>query len=119
MRHVLFGLLAAVALAAILVGITHPLRADAGPGKNLKVYPAETDLKDIKKDMKAISKALGVQCDFCHDLEAFESDSNKHKDIGRSMMRMVSGINQQLKKDGFKSPITCMTCHQGAEKPKK
>lgn len=92
--------------------------ASAAPGKNLKVYPAGTDTAEIKKDMKLVSKALGVQCDFCHDLDDFSKDGIDKKDIARGMMKMVGSINGKLKKDGFKKQVSCMTCHAGAEKPK-
>ena len=92
--------------------------ASAAPGKNLKVYPAGTDTAEIKKDMKLVSKALGVQCDFCHDLDDFSSDDIPKKNIARGMMKMVGSINGKLKKDGFKAEVKCMTCHAGSEKPK-
>lgn len=91
--------------------------ASAAPAKNLKIYPKGTDTKALKKDMKLISKSLGVECDFCHDMDAFEKD-NKHKERARSMMKMVMSINARLKKDGFDKQVTCMTCHQGHEEPK-
>jgi hypothetical protein len=69
--------------------------------------------------MKLISKALGVQCDFCHDLDDFSKDGIKQKDIARSMMKMTASINAKLKKDGFKTEVTCVTCHAGSEHPKK
>ena len=109
---VLAGLAWGIALVA-------PRTLSAAPGKNLKVYPAGTDTAEIKKDMKLISKALGVQCDFCHDLDDFSKDGIKHKDIARGMMKMTASINGKLKKDGFKTEVTCVTCHAGAEHPKK
>lgn len=93
--------------------------ATAAPGKNLKVYPAGTDTAVIKKDMKLQAKALGVQCDFCHDLDDFSKDGIDHKEIARKMMKMTASINGKLKKDGFKGEVKCVTCHAGAEKPKK
>jgi hypothetical protein len=92
--------------------------ASAAPAKNLKIYPAGTDTAEIKKDMKLISKALGVQCDFCHDLDDFSKDDIDKKNTARTMMKMVGTINGKLKKDGFKGEVKCMTCHAGAEKPK-
>ena len=68
--------------------------------------------------MKLVSKALGVQCDFCHDLDDFSKDV-EHKEVARGMMKMTASINAKLKKDGFKGEVKCITCHAGAEKPKK
>lgn len=91
--------------------------ADAGAAKNLKVYPKDTDKKVIKKDMKAIAKALGVQCDFCHDMSGMDKDTDNKKKA-RSMMRMTNAANAKLKKDGFKKAVTCKTCHNGSKEPK-
>jgi len=92
--------------------------ADAGGPKNLKVYPKNTNKKALKKDMKAISKALGVQCDFCHDMSAMDKDTDMKKKA-RDMMRMLNTANASLKKSGFKKSATCKTCHQGAKEPKE
>ncbi|HLU66580.1 MAG TPA: c-type cytochrome [Kofleriaceae bacterium] len=118
LRPVLAGAVLAGALAALFSVVLPRPAATAAPGKNLKVYPKDTDLKVIKKDMKVVSKALGVQCDFCHDLDAFEKD-NEHKEEARKMMKMVSTINTKLKKDGFKAEVSCMTCHAGKKHPPK
>ena len=108
-----------IALACALALLAPKPSADAAPGKNLKVYPKDTDTAEIKKDMKVISKALGVQCDFCHDLDDFSKDGIDKKEIARGMMRMVGSINGKLKSQGFKDQVKCVTCHAGAEKPKK
>ena len=116
-NHLLFGAL----LAGFITGgfaLSYDMSsADAGGGKNLKVYPKSTDKKQIKKDMKAMSKALGVQCDYCHDMGALDKDSDM-KEKARKMMRMTNAANASLKKDGFKKTITCKTCHQGKKTPK-
>lgn len=91
--------------------------ADAGGGKNLKVYPKNTDKAAIKKDMKAISKALGVQCDFCHDMGSMDKDTEM-KEKARDMMKMTAAANKSLKGKGFKQEVNCKTCHDGAKKPK-
>jgi len=91
--------------------------ANAGAAKNLKVYPKGTDKKVIKKDMKALAKALGVECDFCHTMSAFDKDS-ENKNKAREMMRMMNTANKTLKAKGFKKSITCKTCHRGSKEPK-
>ena len=91
--------------------------ADAGGAKNLKVYPKSTDKKVIKKDMKALSKALGVQCDFCHSMSALDKDTEM-KEKARDMMRMTNAANKSLKAKGFKKAVTCNTCHDGNKTPK-
>src|ERR1051326_6795753 len=93
--------------------------AAAGPAKNLQIYPKDTDTKVVKDDMKKIAKALGVECDFCHDLDNGMDRDTDLKNKARSMMRMVATINGKLKKAGLTKQVTCMTCHQGNQKPKK
>lgn len=112
---------AAALIGAVLLGgalVTRPAAVSAGPGKNLKVYPKDTELSVIKKDMKAVAKSLGVQCDYCHDLDAMDADSEM-KEAARNMMRMTAAANTKLKKDGFKAEVSCVTCHRGEKKPKK
>lgn len=118
MRDLYMGalLVGAVVLGGVL--LTRPAAVSAGPGKNLKVYPKNTELSVIKKDMKVVAKALGVQCDYCHDLDAMEADSEM-KEAARDMMRMTTAANAKMKKDGFKDQVSCMTCHAGEKKPKK
>jgi hypothetical protein len=120
MRSILLAvaLTGALGLALALTVTTQQPQVEAAPGKNLKVYPKDTDVSQIKKDMKAVAKALGVECDYCHDMEDMSKDS-EHKEKARLMMRMVGTINSGLKKDGFKSQVSCNTCHAGQKKPKK
>lgn len=121
MRSILLALSLTCALAVTLALTltTQQPSVQAAPGKNLKIYPKDTDVAKIKQDMKAMAKATGHQCDECHDLEALDKDTPL-KEKARSMMKMVGTINDQLKKDGFKDQqVTCNTCHAGQKKPKK
>ncbi len=112
------ALTGALGLTLAVTLTTHQPEVEAAPGKNLKVYPPDTDVAQIKKDMKVVAKSLGVQCDYCHDLDDMTKDS-EHKNKARLMMKMVGTINGSLKKDGFKEQVTCKTCHAGQKKPKK
>lgn len=113
------GLTGAMALALTLTMTTQPTPAQAAPGKNLKIYPKDPDVAQIKKDMKVMAKATGHQCEECHkDLEDLAADTPM-KEKARQMMKMVGSINATLKKDGFKEQVTCNTCHAGQKKPKK
>jgi hypothetical protein len=117
MRKLFFAALFPLSLA-VGYGVTAlSPAADAAPGKNLQVYPKTTDTKVIKEDMKKMSKALGVQCDYCHDMAAMDKDSEMKKKA-RDMMKMTASINDQVKKGGFKQAVTCNTCHAGQKKPK-
>jgi hypothetical protein len=106
-------LVIACGLCALAYGFSGTAASAADP-KNLKVYPAGTSKKVIKKDMKAISKALGVQCDHCHDMDDMAKDSPK-KEEARKMMRMVQSLNsKELKKY---DKVSCKTCHRGQTEP--
>ncbi len=70
---------------------------------------------DVKKYMKEkITKALGVQCDFCHNLDDMAADTPKKK-RALQMLEMVSTINKKYM--GGKEEVGCMTCHRGKSKP--
>lgn len=114
-RILLGTILAGLMATAYAFTIGQPT-ADAASGKNLKVYPKGTDKKKIKKDMKAMAKALGVQCDFCHTMSGMQKDTPM-KEKARKMMRMTGSINKDLKKQGFKKKVNCKTCHDGKKEP--
>jgi hypothetical protein len=95
--------------------------ADPAPFKNLQVLPKTTTKEQIKVIMKGQAKALGVECDFCHDVPDMAADTLEHKKIARQMMRMTDDINAKwvkpLGKDAEKHPVTCTTCHAGKPEP--
>lgn len=95
-----------------------PRPASAGDGKNLKVLSKSLSKKRIKTIMKTVSKAVDKSCDECHELEDFSRDTPM-KEKAREMFRLTKSINARLKKDGFKEPVNCRTCHRGEAKPKK
>jgi photosynthetic reaction center cytochrome c subunit len=77
----------------------------------LKAVPAD----QIIPAMQFITSSLGVQCDFCHEENAFEKDDKENKQTARKMMRMMFAIN----KDNFDGhrEVTCYACHRGQHKP--
>jgi photosynthetic reaction center cytochrome c subunit len=82
--------------------------------KNIQV------LKGIPADqlipaMQFITASLGVDCDYCHDHQAMDSDDKKPKKIARQMMTMMFDIDKS-NFDG-RLEVTCYTCHRGATKP--
>lgn len=85
----------------------------AGPPKNLRVLPADTN---IQQTMGAFRAALGVQCTYCHIAGDFASDDNPKKNIARNMIRMAGDINGAFP-DGQRH-VTCYTCHRGDAKPR-
>jgi len=90
-------------------------KAPPPPPKNLKVLPADTN---IRETMGAFRTALGQQCFFCHVQATppdFASDENPKKEIARAMITMVKDINGKFH-DG-QIHVTCYTCHRGKTKP--
>jgi Na+-translocating ferredoxin:NAD+ oxidoreductase RnfG subunit len=114
-NKILYGAIAAGLTALIYAFTAQTGAAQAAGPKNLKVFPKDTSKKQIKKAMKGISDALGVECDYCHDLDDMAKDT-EHKESARAMMKMVNTIN----KDSFKGKprVRCVTCHNGKKKPK-
>jgi len=103
-------------LLALTYGLTtHTQLADAAQPKNLKVFPKSTTKKELKKVMKGMAKALGQECDYCHDLDDMATDTER-KEAARGMMRMVNAINKKHFKG--KPRVRCITCHNGKKKPK-
>lgn len=84
--------------------------------KNLKILPSTMSKADVKKLMKKISSALGVQCEHCHDTDDFAKDTEK-KEIARAMMKMTGEINKTYFKGEMR--VGCISCHNGQEEPKK
>jgi hypothetical protein len=65
--------------------------------------------------MRKATVGLGVQCTFCHDPQAFDSDDKHEKVVARAMFRMVADLNTKFP-DG-KEHVTCYTCHRGEKEP--
>jgi Photosynthetic reaction centre cytochrome C subunit len=87
--------------------------APAGPPKNLRVLPADTNIQEVMGTFRA---ALGVQCTYCHVAGDFASDDNPKKNMARNMIRIAGDINAAFP-DG-KRHVTCYTCHRGEDVPK-
>jgi hypothetical protein len=115
----LWLLLPVLALVAAAVALPRLAAADAPAGpKNLQVLPKTTSKEQVKAIMKGVSKELGVECDFCHDVPDMASDKNEHKKIAREMMKMTEELNTKwVKKVAPKAEVNCFTCHRGKEKP--
>jgi len=118
--------LAFIITSSITVGAESPQGE-----RNLKILPKEISQDQLTEVMKSFTKALGVQCDFCHvgegpDLSTykFASDSKKHKQSARTMLQMVRSINQDflpnVAHDEDHTPeVTCNTCHRGMKMPEE
>lgn len=106
--------------SAFLISLFLVSNAWADGFKNLQVLPPTTTKEQIKEIMKAQSKALGVDCDECHEVPDMASDKLEMKKIAREMMKMQQEINNRWLKGmkiEEKHKVTCGTCHRGQESP--
>jgi hypothetical protein len=114
----------APATAAPPAGAPAPAQAPYVP-KNLKVLPADTDLRKV---MREYSGALGVECSFCHapadpvtKRADRASDANPVKDTARYMIQLTDDLNNkylaEMPNRRYADPITCGTCHRGEKHP--
>ncbi|MDP8242986.1 MAG: c-type cytochrome [Candidatus Hinthialibacter antarcticus] len=85
--------------------------------KNLQVLEFESK-EELFAYMQELQQALGVKCNFCHDVKSgFHVDNpDLHKEIARNFMKMVKGLNEGFFKD-MDDKVTCFTCHQGRKHP--
>lgn len=111
------GITLAGLLAALTALIVAPRYARAEPAKDLRVLPKDMDKKEVKKIMKTWAKALGVECEHCHDMDDLTKDT-KHKTAARSMVKMVNTINAKYFAKS-KEKVSCVTCHNGKAEPTK
>jgi hypothetical protein len=103
--------------------------------ENMTVLPSSVKGSELGIVMRSFAGALGVRCRFCHaaregqeinpmDLMTFDfaSDANPMKDKARTMLQMVSAINEaHLSKLEVGASdrlwLRFFTCHPGLEKP--
>lgn len=100
-------------LATVLLAL--PLAASA-QFKDLQVLPKNITKDQLKTIMKAQSKAMGKDCDFCHRMPDTVGDTPM-KLRAREMMKMVAALNDKKVYPGVEGHITCWTCHRGAVHP--
>ena len=82
--------------------------------KNIQVFKG-VPAPEVMSAMRSFTRALGVQCEFCHVEHAFEKDDHPEKRTARKMILMARQIN----KDNFGGGrmVTCWTCHRGSTEP--
>lgn len=108
---------------------SHPHREMPRP-KNLQVLPKDISGPQLIATMRGFTKALGVECSFCHAQDPqthrpdFASDAKPDKTTARTMMRMTEEINAKYLStvnDPDAAPdqktVTCGTCHRGQSMP--
>jgi hypothetical protein len=82
--------------------------------------PPATNLKVLTQDnylgvMFSLQTAMGVRCDFCHNMADRASDEKPMKVVARRMMEMVKNVNATTFNGEQK--VSCYTCHHGEQKP--
>lgn len=82
--------------------------------KNIKSFKGEP-ASQLIPTMQFMSSSLGVQCEFCHDMKAFDKDTKDEKVTAREMIAMQQGINRGHFKG--KLEVTCNSCHHGQQHP--
>lgn len=93
-----------------------------GAAKKKMSMPEPSNLQVLKGGnaqiipiMRGFTRALGVECSYCHVGRNFASDDNPKKPIARDMIRMAMDIN--AKNPVVDAKVTCYTCHRGATEP--
>jgi len=98
--------------------------------RNLKVLPQDISNEALDSFMHSYTRALNVNCAFCHttyknnpDSINFESDVNPTKEQARKMMRLTIQINKDYfyydstRRPEYLNVVTCITCHRGDPMP--
>ncbi len=111
-------------------GVAAVDRYSQGRYKNLKILPQDIPEKKMDSIMDSYSKALGVNCAFCHkevkefkDSIDFASDENVMKENARAMLRMTIDINKthfyfdKNERPEYLKVVNCKTCHRGEPFP--
>ena len=118
-----FGRATAVTFAlALAIGVSAQVAAAQGGGRKIEeqfkniqaLNGAPADM--LNPTMVYFEAALGVGCPFCHDPDGNKREvDTERKRTARRMIAMVNTINQNT--FGGAKVVTCMTCHQGRNKP--
>ncbi len=136
-RSLAAGLIATALALSALPSFAQDAQTAAKPAhrpmpkpSNLQVLPKDISSPDLIAAMRSYSKALGVECEFCHSEDPqthrpnFASDAKEDKGIARIMISMTQEINQKYLstvKDPDATPadktVTCGTCHRGNTMP--
>jgi hypothetical protein len=122
-----------IAVSALTILVIAGIAAVEIPGrihKNLKVLPQDISEQKLDSIMESYSKALGVNCSFCHTEVAGFKDSldyivdiNPMKENAREMMRMTININKthfyfnKNERPEYLKVVNCKTCHRGEPYP--
>ena len=100
---------------------------------NLKVLPKRISKEKLHSIMRNFTRALGVDCEFCHAENTsepghkldFTLDKKPAKRKARVMMKMVQEINgdyiskiADMSENQNTTHVMCVTCHHGQPNPR-
>lgn len=87
--------------------------------KNIKIFKGRLAIDIIRIMENGFTKALGVNCSYCHNSKEWESDEKKPKEVTREMALMIRDLTPKLQTISGKddAAISCITCHRGDTKP--
>ena len=127
-----------VSLVTLAVIATASSITPVGKFKNLKILPQDIPERKLDSIMDVYSKALKVNCDFCHvppkqdmfnianaNQEMDFSLDNDMKEKARNMMRLTIDINKKyfytdsMVRPEYLKVVSCNTCHRGNTIPPK
>jgi photosynthetic reaction center cytochrome c subunit len=114
MKSRLFFLAASIAPIAVFSAqqqATEPKCEDVF--KDIKVFKG-VPASDLIPSMEFMSASLGYECSDCHDMKDMAADT-RAKQTARHMVEMQRDIN--AKNFNNRLEVTCMTCHNGHERP--
>ena len=110
-----------IAVRAGTSPVAEPQQAAPPPAaaawRNLQVMPElrAAPALDLYDAMDFMAGSLGVSCDYCHRLNAYDMDVKATKARARDMIRMMRAINDA--NFGGRATVTCNTCHRGHPTP--
>lgn len=98
--------------------------------KNLKILPQDISGSMLDSIMESYTKALGVNCKFCHvpfknlpDSLDYAADDEPMKENARKMMQMTIQLNKTYfhfdttVRPEYLKVVNCKTCHRGEPYP--
>ncbi len=90
---------------------------------NIKLFKNISAERMVKLMDEGWSKALGVGCNHCHNVNKWSDEAKGDKQLARDMAGMTNKINKELlqtmKGLDDKSSINCTSCHNGRKHPAK
>jgi hypothetical protein len=90
---------------------------------NIKLFKNISAERMVKLMDEGWSKALGVGCNHCHNVNKWSDEAKGDKQLSRDMAAMTNKINkemlQTMKGLDDKSSINCTSCHMGRKHPAK